>query len=374
VNARVALTFVLGAIVIATGAVACRQVLGVSTDKPLLDGDASAADDGGADAAASGAFTVVNGLPEGESLTAIWGADKDHFVAVGTSGISYVYDTGAFMRLGSTTVGRDYNAVWGLAADDVYAVGYAENGGGFIEHFDGNVWNVVYTTPDGLYGIWGGVSGKTTFIQAVGESGLMYGWKTGDTWKQINQVPPNQDIDAGPYSPVLWGISGRDINDFTIAGGLDYFLHFEPKGGGLVYYEPTVETNTEFHFVWQQPGPITSVFFGTNFRGLYWFTAPGTDTDASILGAGSPFALVELARDETSAAEQKRYIQGIWGTTEKIIAVGDSGRVLVFDNATSTISKLPPPTDESLGGVWGTSLDDVWIVGGRELILHGSIR
>jgi hypothetical protein len=372
-RAGVAFTLFFGAIVIATGAVACRQVLGVSTDKPVLDGGTTSGDDGG-DAAASGAFTVVNGLPEGEILTAIWGADKDHFVAVGTSAISYVYDTGTLTRLGSATPGRDYNAVWGLSATDVYAVGYAQNGGGYVEHFDGMMWNVIYTTPVGLYGIWGGKQGSQTFIQATGEKGLMYGWHTGDTWKQINQVPPNQDIDAGPYAPVLWSISGRSINDFSIAGDLDYFLHWEPKGGGLVYYEPTVETDTQFHFVWQAPGPTTSVFFGTNYRGLYWFTAPGTDTDASVLPADSPFALVELARDETTAAEQKRYIQGIWGTNEKVIAVGDAGRVLVFDNATATLTTLPPPTDESLGGVWGTSLDDVWIVGGRELILHGSIR
>jgi hypothetical protein len=356
---------------IGASAVACRQVLGVSTDQPLLDASASNVEGGAGEGGATGSFTVMNGLPQGEQLTAIWGVDSAHFIAVGTSQVIYKYEDGVLSRGGGNSVGRDYAAVWGRNFQDVYAVGYSESGTGFVQHYDGTQWTEVYATPVPLYGVWGVADGH---VVAVGDKGLMYGTRPGYPWNQIQVVPPNQDVDAGPRAPILWSVAGRSLDDYVIAADLDYFIHYEPKGGGFAYYEPTVETTTSFRFAWQGPGATTSVFFGTNYYGLYWFTAPGTDTDASVLPPGSGFALVELARDEAAPDAKNAAIEGIWGTAEKVIAVGDAGRVYVFDAATDTVTTLPPPTDEVLGGVWGSSLDDVWIVGGRELILHGSIR
>lgn len=53
---------------------------------------------------------------------------------------------------------------------------------------------------------------------------------------------------------------------------------------------------------------------------------------------------------------------------------GDHGRIYVYDTGLSTPFAVTSPTDEPLTGVWGSSVDDVWIVGRRELILHGSVR
>lgn len=66
--------------------------------------------------------------------------------------------------------------------------------------------------------------------------------------------------------------------------------------------------------------------------------------------------------------------RGFGGTEEKVVAVGDGGRIDVFDVPTMNVTQVAAPTDEALAGVWGASLDDVWIVGQNELIAHAPLR
>jgi hypothetical protein len=342
----------------------CRQLLGVNDSE---DAGASASDDGGAEAeSGASTFEIMNVTPAGAALNGITGFDAEHWIAVGNDGVSYVYTAGDLKRLGGSTPGRNYFGVWGSSPSDVFAVGTTGNTG-FIDHFDGSAWTQVFDSPTSLYSVWGAGGGV---VLAVGEQGLMYGIKPKDVWKKVQTISPNPDLDAS-VGPTLWGISGRNFNDFCIAGDVDYFLHTEQQQ--FVYYEPVSE-HARFHTVFQVPGNATNVIFGTNHWGVYWFTAPNAaHTDASIIPAGSGFSLTKLYRDEATPGHADKYIQGLWATTSKVVAVGDDARVLVTDLGLDETTTLPMPTDAALGGVWGSSTSDVWIVGDRELVLHGSL-
>lgn len=344
--------------------VGCRQVFGIDESRGLLPGPTDAAAEAGPVVDGGSPFTVRHAVPSGETLHGIWGAGPDFFVAVGSSSLTFVSDGGALTRLGGTQPGRDYLAVWGFSRTDIFAVGETAAHGGFIDHFDGTGWTSVYDAPTPLLGVWGTRAGGGTVI-AVGSEGQRFGRKAGGAWRSFDKLPKGPADPDEPGTPRLWGISGRSLDDFSIAAD-SRFYHYEPDAGGLAFYEPTTQTNTLFRSVWQAPGDSTSVYLGTNFYGLLWFSAEGSPTQ------GYPGTV--LFRDEQTPGAEKSFIQGVWGTEQKVVAVGDHGRIYVYDTGLSTPSAVPSPTDEPLAAVWGSSIDDVWIVGRREIILHGSVR
>jgi hypothetical protein len=344
---------------------ACRGLLDID-ENASSDTDAADAGEAGAEGGPS-RFTIVNALPAGPALNAIKGWDANHWIAVGNDDVSYIYQNGELTRLGGGTPGRDLNGVWGRSPKDVYAVG-AVGIQGVIDHFDGTAWTLVFTAPTQLFAVWGMPDGT---VLATGEKGIMYGVKTGSTWQKVQTVAPNPDL-MTTEGPDMWGLSGRSFDDFTIAGDLNYFLHTEQKE--LVYYEPVGE-EIRFHSVFQLPGPQTNVVFGTSYSGMYWFTAPSVrTTDASIIPAGSGYALSRLFRDEKSPGAASKFMYGVWASADKAVGVGSDGRIVVVDLGLAESTQLKSPTDDSLGSVWGSSDDDVWIVGNREIILHGSVR
>ncbi len=356
----------MGAVLLLTAVAslgACRSVLGIDDQAGPVGADAG---DSG-DEAGPSSFTVVNGAPDGPALNCIKGWDKDHWIAVGNDELSYVYINGQLTRLGGSSLGRDLNGVWGLTPTNVYAVG-AVGGKGFIEHWDGTVWTPVFDAPTQLFAVWGIADGT---VLATGEKGIMYGIKKGSGWEKVQTIDPNPDLDAS-VGPDMWGISGRSFDDFTIAGDVNYFVHTENQS--FAWYEPLGE-DIRFRSAFQLPGPRTSVIFGTNYWGMYWFSASSDHTsDASIIPPGSGFALTRLYRDERSPDGKDSYLQGVWASANKAVGVGTRGRIIVFDQGFSSVTRVPSPTDASLGGVWGAADDDVWIVGDRELILHGSVK
>lgn len=361
-----ACAFILAPAVVLLG---CRQLLSIDDERSLLsdtqDGGAvDASLESAADADAASPFVVFNAVPSGEALFGIWGAGPDWFVAVGTSSVAYVYDKGILTRLGGTQRGRDYLAVWGFSKTDVFAVGQSANGRGFIDHFDGRGWTAVLDTSSPLLGVWGSTRGAGAVL-AVGARGNVFGWSPGQTWQTFQTLPKVPGDPVTPGAPRLWSISGKDLDDFSIAADSRLY-HFEPDAGGFAFYEPTAQTNTLFRSVWQAGGAGTNVYFGTNFFGLLYFSGRGSEA------SGYPGTV--LFRDEATPGAETSFIQGVWGTTERVVAVGDLGRIYVYDTGRSTPASVTSPTDEALGGVWGSSIDDVWIVGRRELILHGSVR
>ena len=328
-------------------------------------GPADAADGGATDGGSP--FTVVHAVPEGRALFSVWGADESHVFAVGSDNVRYEYIGGQWKPFTPIVVGQDLECVWGTSASNVYAVGVIlSTGQGIVEHFDGQGWTDEYIAPTPLSAVWG--DGK--LVLAVGAQGQIYGKTEGTTaWapRLSNGLPANPNVTHGPDDPVLWSIAGPSINDFAMAAGLDRVFVYQDAG--FVNLDPVVDRTIDFRAVFAVPGSQpTTYLFGTNYLGAAWLANSGPP-DAALVMDG----MFSLFQDRSSAGAATQYIYGIWGTATRFVFVGDQGRIASYDGASNQVSIVPSPVSDSLVGVWGSSLSDVWIVGQRELILHGSL-
>jgi hypothetical protein len=316
------------------------------------------------DLAIESPFQVVQAKAEGEYLTSVWGADADHVFAVGSSGVKYTYMNGAWSST-QNEPGRDFYQVWGVSATEVYLVGQSRtNGSGVLERWDGTGWADEYLPPAGLYGLWGDQS----VILAVGAGGQIHGKKRGTKdWGVRQTLDPNPDVMVTPDSPILWAVAGNSVDDIAIAADVDRVFH--NVGMIFEFLDPDVDRTLTFRTVFATPNMTTNFFFGTNYLGVTWLnSAPPVD-----LGhvAGDMFTLM---RDETPMGADGLFIRGIWGTQTKVLFVGDAARIYYFDAGNpDQLRTVPSPSVVSLYSVWGSSENDVWIVGERETILHGKM-
>jgi hypothetical protein len=365
--------FLLGCVFVGAGG--CTWVIGANWDGQLAAvSEAGGARDAGeeGDASVDSPFTVVSVLPAGETLNAIWGADMNHVFAVGTDTFSYIYADGVWTPVVGPLQGATYNGISGLSSTEVYAVGTGPDGGGFIHEYNGATWSEIYTTPAGLNSVWCTTDGS---IFAVGDKGGMYASHTGYPWASYGPIPPNTSVPVGPDDPVLGGIAGLNSEEFAVAGGADQILFFDTAITSTAFetFDPSLDRSTAFRSVWQAPVAAVSIFFGTNYYGLSSLTVSPTPIDgASYFDAG--YLLVELEQDHQTPGASGKYVNGLWGTPNTVVAVGDDARIYTYSAENRTITYYPSPTNgPSLHGVWGSSLADIWIVGDRELILHGSL-
>jgi hypothetical protein len=373
---------------------ACSQFRD-TTIAPSSDGggddvaDASSGDDGviedatGDDSFLPQTFTVVQGLAVGETFQAVYAADPNDVFVVGTNGVHDDYYDGGWNRNQSVT-GRDYTAMWGTSATDVYAVGTEQgNGMGVIQHFDGSSWNDEYIAPTALYGIWGTGATASDVVLAVGAQGLLYGKQVGTT-EWANRIgaglPANTDVPPTPDAPILWSITGIDFSNFAIAADRDRIFHWLNDQMAFEWLDPAADDTLVFRTAWQAPGSHLSTFFGMNYFGVSWFTGyEDFPADAQLAGAGATDAglpdeyLFQLTEDQSEPGSDQKFIRGIWGTATSTIFVGDEGRIYSFAVGNDNTARAQSPTTAALYGASGTSATDVWVVGEREVILHGSL-
>jgi hypothetical protein len=328
------------------------------------------ADGAGDDAAvdAGSPFTVVHAVPEGSAFYSVWGADKDHVFAVGSDNLRYAWVGGQWKPFTPIIAGQDLDCVWGTSATDVYAVGTIQSTGqGIVQHFDGQGWTDEYLAPTPLSAVWG----DGTFVLAAGAQGEIYGKTEGTTaWgpRITKGLPANPNVANGPEDPVLWAMAGTSIDHFAMAAGLDRVFVFDIDAG-FINLDPVADRTLDFRAVFAVPGSQpTTYLFGTNYLGATWLAGAGPP-DASVVMNG----MVDLFEDRSSSGTSSQFIYGIWGTATRFVFVGDQGRIVSYDVAANQVSSVPSPVSDSLVGVWGSSLSDVWIVGQRELILHGSL-
>lgn len=261
-------------------------------------------------------FRVVHAAPQGPTLYGIWVASPTFAVAVGEGLTSFVIRDGAMLRLGGSWLGRDYQGISGIAEDDIFAVGKTASSTGFVAHFDGVKWTTVFDAPVPLFGVWATKSSGKTVVMACGGSGKVYGWFTGSSWREVLSLPKGPNDPDLAASPRLWAITGRNLDDFTIvADGRVWRSELDE----IAFYDEDVGApGLQFRGAWQSPDPPTSVYFGTNFSGLTWFSATHT-------GEQAPMSALHL--DESIPAADKTFLHGVWGVPEKVVAVGHAGRV-----------------------------------------------
>lgn len=235
-------------------------------------------------------WTWEHPLPQGQSLTDVWGTHPRRVWAVGSGGTALQFDGASWIRRDLPTQ-ESLLGIWGSDDDDIFVVGT----GGLILHFDGSVWTRQESgTTASLSGVWG--SGPDD-VYAVGQSGTVLHYD-GTRWEPRSFNPSLHMIS-------VWGRGPSEV----------YVVAF--------------------------PGRIY------RFDGTAW----------------------DLVNPDTPLATARR----VWGPPEgDLLAFGYSRTVQRFDG-TSWSPWLTIPANHgpvTVHDLWGTSLDDLHMVGDSGLVAH----
>jgi hypothetical protein len=324
-----------------------------------------AADSGAADAAVDAGdsgWTLVYTDPQaaaGESLNAIWVADKDNVFAVGDNGQSVWLEQGTWLDLNKSK-GLDLYGVWGRSAKEVYAVGrYELDGAPVVSRYDGNSWTTQGPIPahvTALSDAWGpgdtqvyytGLEGQIFQHDPVNHPTTPYhlAAKTGGC-PQIS--------DPGP---ILWAIDGSGLDNIIAAGDSGLLAHRDANGWMRLCHP---DSKVAYRAVFSAPGS-TDFYLGANYLGLWRFTGRATAT-------------LKIHEDRGTKGADKRHLWSIWGTSAAaILAVGDAGTILYFDGTGAGARVLPSPTSGALFGVSGADGKNVYICGEGNRIWRGEL-
>ena len=357
-------------------------------------------------------------------LRAVWGSAYNDIFAVGKRGIILHFDGTRWKPMdaqkGGCSFGVKLRAVWGSSGSDVYAVGCYDSQGdwfdhcsensGMILHYNGSVWQAVYTEPfDNLSGLWGSSADD---VFAVGDGGMIMHYD-GMAWSSMAS-PTTESLYA------VWGASGSDVFAVGFNGTI---LHYDGaewssmssgtaeslngvwgisgthvyavgSGGTVLQYNgndwlpppaPGSGTTENLTNIWgSAPWNIFAVGDeGTVLRndGSIW-SVMTSDTLADLNGiwgssGGNIFAVGDgsniihyngsLWSLKNEASTEDLY--DVWGTSENnVIAVGDSGTIIRYSG--SGWKSMDSGTTEMLRGVWGSSVSNVFAVGGGGIILQ----
>jgi hypothetical protein len=252
--------------------------------------------------------------------------------------------------------GVDLASVWGASAREVYAVGTVKNTNrGMIFRKTTDIWVEFGTAPHGLRAVWG--VGDTRY--AGGNDGALYSGPSAAPFSTGVQVEKAPNVPDTLFAPIIHSIGGNNAQAVMLAGDIDTTFFFD--GTWHTYLDP-IDRTRAFRAIFGAPGPSLEIYEGANYFGLWRFT-------------GSQNGVIQLNEEKDLPQNVDRSIWSIWGpNTDKIIAVGDGGRIMTFDKASQKVTIIPSPTGRNLYGVWGSSLDDVWIVGEGNIVLRGPLR
>jgi len=363
------LTFVIAA-ALATGGLsvaACAElrVAQIGDDGATEDGgdgdgggEAATREDGGAQSN----FTVVQQVPDGGSLSSVFGFAANDIHAVGENGAMLHYDGQSWTRAG-TTSGALMTKVWGRAPNDVYAVGVlAEAARGILLHNDGRGWKEEREFDDGLAAVWG----TEDFVLIAGLKGKVYKKTATRDWYLLVTFEKNPFATPEPsvhpddaFAPVVDALWGNDATHIGAACDLDTTVFYREPSMWVPEYD-AVNRKRRFRSIWGPPGSNYNFFIGANYNGV-WLV----QDDISLF--------LSLHEERDSPERVNQAVWGIWGTaSDNVLFVGDRGRIMSW-RGRGDVSVVPSPTTRSLTGVWGSAPNDVWIVGDDMTILHGSM-
>ena len=192
----------------------------------------------------------------------------------------------------------------------------------------------IPTSTPLLHGIWG-TSSKEIFVVGADGTILKFDGST-STWNSLNSTTRNNLWD-------VWGSSASDVHAASeAADGQGQRLHYD----GASWSPASVPNAVNLYSVWGTSA--SNVYFGGDLGTFFRFDG---ETMTSIeTGTRSP-------------------LLGIWGSSaDNVYIVGLNGTVLHYNGVSVKPDTLPglstDPFTESLGAVWGSSANDVWIGGG----------
>jgi hypothetical protein len=252
----------------------------------------------------------------------------------------------------------------------VWAVGNA----GTIVHYDGDRWTRIasYTEAD-LRGVWGTSPGDVWF---VGEGGTA-----------IHYDGVGLDATRGPLTELdLRAVHAISPDDVWIVAGVNrypraatgYGVVFRGRPGSFSAVQPS-DDGLDYRAVWSTSendvwftGDRTVYFDGLDFFDWSIGSANGVwAADGRIWVTSlsnvytSDGSMTEVSLDLSSTIQ----LTGIWGTSpEDLWVVGGNGTIARHDGGAWT--SYPSGTSAQLQAVWGSSPRDVWAVGSNGTILH----
>ena len=320
--------------------------------------DASApGDDAGIDAAPDSGFTVVNQGDAGAgALHALWASGPNDVYAAGDDGLVLHFTgdpTPARVILGA---GIDLGGIWGSGPNEILAVGTQRNtdNGPIFRRLNGR-WIEIGIAPHGLRSVWG----IGNLRVAGGNDGAIYHGPPDNPLGFGNQLGLPPEVQQTNFAPIIYSIGGNSESSAMAAADVDSTAWWD----GTIWhsYDDPIDRTRAFRAIWGPAGDAVDLYEGANYYGLWHFT-------------GKENPVVQVNEEKDSPDKFSRTIWGIWGPSkDKIVCVGDNGRIMTYDNTTQVVTVRPSPTGKNLYAVTGTSLDDVWIVGEDELVLHGRI-
>lgn len=341
--------------------VACVSLKQAPSDGGV-DPDGGSADGPAVDAGPESSFAIVNQNPEAGAYRAIWVGSSETIYIAGDNGALIEKknegDGWTDVVLGS---GVDVGGVWASGPNEALAVATTRNTntGPIFRRTSNGRWIQIGTAPHGLRAVWG--TGNMRY--ASGNDGVIYSGPPNDPLGTGFQVEPNPALPVKTvFAPIMFSIGGNDEKRVMVAADVDTTAFFD--GTWHTYADP-VDRTRSFRAIWGAaglpPGEI-DIYQGANYYGLWHFT-------------GSQNPVSQLNEEKDKPGNENRWIWGIWGPNkDKVVCVGDGGRIMTYDKESGRVTIQPSPTGKNLYAIGGTSLDDIWIVGEEQLILHGQLR
>jgi hypothetical protein len=239
-----------------------------------------------------------------------------------------------------------FSDLWGASSSDIWAVGTGGNDAGYVQHSPGGgVWAEVYRTGP-LYAVWG--SGPSD-IYLGGLDLLLHSSDGGANWKNetLPKVPGSWLIDR------IWGNGANDI----YAGGFSTDASGTKTGSSILHSTGN--------------GTWTAQF--TDNLDSYSFSIWGADASHMFAVNRQTGAVLRSSGNGTWAAYGALGPSGsIWGLgAGKLFVSGGSGTLYQSADAMSwTPNPIAAAGSEQLADVWGTSGDDLFVVGVAGSIFH----
>ncbi|MBN2493668.1 MAG: hypothetical protein JXR96_03665 [Deltaproteobacteria bacterium] len=313
-------------------------------------------------------WCMVNPVPQGSDLGAIWAAAADDVWFAGWNGTILHYDGSGWTRTPSPVTITIYG-IWSASASNLWAVG----GDGNILHNTGSGWHTVGNPAGGnwYYGM-GGIAANDIWAVGVGGMAVHFtgSWasttsNTSNRLLAVDGVASERVWVVGENGTIrLWDGSQWNTEDSHTSGNLQSVTAISWEEAWAVGENGLLRHRTATG--WAPAGSGTA-------KNLYAVWASAADdvwaggADLTLIhydGQGwTPYGSKDLWQAE---AEDIRFISGL--ARDDVWAVGGSGRILRFDGQVWQ----PYSRGESgyLRDVIVIDEDDAWAVGDGGLCLH----
>lgn len=268
-------------------------------------------------------------------LYAVWGTSASNIYAVGENGTIVHYDGSGWVQQSSGT-SQTLLTIWGKNPNNIYVAGRQ----GTLLHYNGTAWtNITTGTYYDLVGI-SGTDGSPVYL--VASNGDLYTIQASsvELYKQKFYFVPN----------AIWGCNDR-LHPFT-THPTNNFITVGGNASVGIFANDTIQV-IKFY---------PSIFYdihGTSWNNVF---AVGT-TNRIVYMNGFKGTILKYNNI------QSNFLYGVWtiGTKEAIIVAAGGDIYHINDNSSQ---KMESGTNNTLRDIWGSSSDDLYVVGDNGTILH----